>query len=153
MQQVSGKDIILSAFMGLLQGDSSPIHSVDYMYLASEETVRKDVEKHNALVDKENKEHPGEWGMNKIEFNPAEYRMAGDKYVVIYTKCITPYNISFRDFVRGFLELMDDEHIPLGYQVICSQKMNSSSSTTNPKPRIIVDFFSGLINNLKNKTS
>lgn len=114
MQKISGKDILLSAFMNLLQGDAAPINSVDYVYLASEETVRKDVEKHNALVDKENKEHPGEWGMNKIEFNSAEYRMAGDKYVVIYTKTITPYNMSFRDFVRGFLEIMDNEHMPLG---------------------------------------
>lgn len=114
MQPISGKDILLSAFFDLLRGDAPPIRSIDYMYLVSEETARNDIEKHNALVDKENAEHPGQWGMHKIEFNPANYRMAGDKYVVIYTKFLTPYNMSLRDFVRGFLEIMDDKHIPLG---------------------------------------
>lgn len=114
MQPISGKDILLSAFFDILRGDAPPIRAIDYMYLVSEETVRNDIEKHNALVDKENTEHPGQWGMSKIEFNPANYRKAGDKYVVIYTKCLTPYSMSFRDFVRGFLEIMDDKHIPLG---------------------------------------
>lgn len=112
MKQTFSKDILLSAFVDAI--NHNPLYTVEYMYMATADTIQKDIEKHNLEVELENQKHP-EWGRNKIEFDISNYKPAiGDKYIVMYNRCITPVNIPFREFVCGFLEMWDDEHTPIG---------------------------------------
>ena len=106
------RNVLIQAFAESLE---RPIASVTYAYLETEETIKQEIEKWNNTIDENIKKDPTGWYPNKIIWDPKNYtKVDKDLYVVLYNRAITPYTITFKDFVRKFLEIKDDKHIPLG---------------------------------------
>lgn len=106
------KQVLISAFTDML---ASPIYNVSYVYLETESTIKKEIEKWNNDIDNDVKNDPTGWHPNKREWNPDNYPKVGrDLYAVTYVRAVKSYNITFKDFVCGFLEIKDEDHIPLG---------------------------------------
>ena len=106
------KQVLISAFTDML---ALPIYNVSYVYLETENTIKKEIEKWNNDIDNDVKNDPTGWHSNKREWNPDNYPKVGrDLYAVTYVRAVKSYNITFKDFVMKFLEIKDDKHIPLG---------------------------------------
>ena len=112
MELPMNRNMLISAFADMLE---SPIYKVMYVYLETESTIRKEIEKWNNHIDECLKNDPTGWYPNKLEWNSNNYPNIGkDLFAVTYIRDIKSYNITFKDFVRGFLEIQDKDHIPLG---------------------------------------
>ena len=112
MEYPINREVLISAFADML---GSPIYKVTYVYLETKSTIKKEIEKWNNHIDQCVKDDPTGWYPNKMEWNPDNYPSVGkDLYAVTYVRTVKSYNITFKDFVRGFLEIKDEDHIPLG---------------------------------------
>ena len=99
--------VLISAFTDMLV---SPIYNVSYVYLETESTIKKEIEKWNNDIDNDIDNDPTGWHPNKREWNPDNYPKVGrDLYAVTYVRAVKSYNITFKDFVCGFLEIKDED--------------------------------------------